>query len=455
MMLDDCDTWTYGQHMSKAAILSIGTELTRGELLNSNARWLADRLVALGFTVVEHSTVPDDAERIRGTLLRLAQASPQKRTEGVTVIVCTGGLGPTSDDLTTAVVADALGVELIRDAASLRAIEQRYRDHGRVMPAINVKQADFPKGARILSNPLGTAPGFSVQIEQARAYFMPGVPHEMERMFESHIAPELADPANGLVERRTHQIHIRTFGLGESAVAERLADLDVGGAKHHPGITIGYRATFPEIEVKVLAEAQTEAEARALAESTASEVRRRLPDVAFGGKDETYVMYVAKLLKSAALRVAVAESCTGGLLGKLLTDPPGSSAYVLGGVISYANSVKTGLLGVSEALLREHGAVSEEVARAMAEGALRQTQADLAVGITGIAGPDGGSEQKPVGTVCFALANRSGATLTFTERFPGTREFVRTYSAYYALRLFAGAALEKLDLAKATRVQEA
>ena len=468
MMLDDCDTWTYGQHMSKAAILSIGTELTRGELLNSNARWLADRLVGLGFTVVEHATVPDDAERIRGTLHRLAQADTQadtqKRTGDVTVIVCTGGLGPTSDDLTTAVVADALGVELIRDAASLASIEQRYRDHGRAMPQLNVKQADFPAGARILSNALGTAPGFCVQFGRTRAYFMPGVPREMEHIFEAHIAPELADPANGLVERRSHQIRIRTFGLGESAVAERLAELDVGGAKHHPGITIGYRATFPEIEVKVLAEAENEAAARALAERVGGQVRALLQDVAFGdfdNKDEKYAWYVAKLLNNAGLRVAVAESCTGGLLGKLLTDPAGSSSYMLGGVISYANSVKTGLLGVSEALLHEHGAVSEEVARAMAEGALRQTQADLAVGITGIAGPEGGSAQKPVGTVCFALAtardrmNRTSATLTFTERFPGTREFVRSYAAYYALRLFAGVAIEKLDLAKATRIQGA
>jgi nicotinamide-nucleotide amidase len=454
MMLDDCDTWTYGQHMSKAAILSIGTELTRGELLNSNAHWLADRLVGLGFTVVEHTTVPDDVERIRGTLLRLADA----HTEDVKVIVCTGGLGPTSDDLTTAVVADALGVELVRDAASLAFIQQRFRERGRAMPSINEKQADFPAGARILANVMGTAPGFSVRIGETRAYFLPGVPREMKHLFDTHIVSELTDPANGLVERRTHQVHIRTFGLGESAVAERLAALDVGGAKHHPGITIGYRATFPEIEVKVLAEAEHESAARTLAESVAVEIRALLQDVAFGGKDETYGLYVAKLLKSSGLRVAVAESCTGGLLGKLLTDPPGSSAYVLGGVICYSNSVKTGLLGVSEALLREHGAVSEEVARAMAEGALQRTQADLAVGITGIAGPDGGSEEKPVGTVCFALAtavDRTGATLTFTERFPGTRDFVRSYSAYYALRLFAGAAIEKLDLAKATRVHEA
>jgi nicotinamide-nucleotide amidase len=415
--------------------------------LNGNARWLADQLVGLGFTVVEHATVPDDAERIRGTLLRLARE--------VTVIMCTGGLGPTSDDLTTAVVADALGVELVRDAATLAKIEKRYRDHGRVMPAMNVKQADFPQGARILLNDIGTAPGFMVKIERARAYFMPGVPREMEHIFETRIASELADPANHLVERRTHQIHIRTFGLYESGVAERLRDLDEGGANHHPGITIGYRVTFPEVEVKVLAEAKDAAAARTLAEEVAGEAKKRLHDIAFGGKGDTYAQYVCSLLIQAQLKVAVAESCSGGLLGKLLTDLPGSSAYMLGGVISYANSVKTGLLGVSEQLLEASGAVSEEVARAMAEGVLRQTGADLAAGITGIAGPDGGSEQKPVGTVCFALASRGGTTLTFTERFPGTRDFVRTYSAYYALRLFAGAAAEKLDLAKVTRVHEA
>ena len=433
--------------MSVAAVLSIGTELTRGELLNGNARWLGERLVDLGFTVVEHTTVPDDAERIRRTLLRLAP--------DVSVIVCTGGLGPTSDDLTTAVVADALGVALARDAASLAKIEARYRSLGRPLLEMSKKQADFPQGARVLPNDAGTAPGFSVQIEKALAFFMPGVPREMEHIFEAHIAPLLVDPQQGLVVRRSHQIHIRTFGTYESAVADRIRDLDLGGARHRPGITIGYRVTFPEIEVKVLAEAADESAARALAEEVAAEVRQRLADIAFGGKGETYPQYVGQLLRAAQLKVATAESCTGGLVGKLLTDLAGSSEYVLGGVISYANSLKTHLLGVSEELLQQHGAVSEEVARAMAEGALRQTSADLAVGITGIAGPGGGSEHKPVGTVCFALAQRGAETLAFTERFPGTRDFVRTVSAYYALRLFAGVARSMLDVQKATRVQEA
>ncbi|MET0384737.1 MAG: competence/damage-inducible protein A [Polyangiales bacterium] len=429
--------------MTAAAVLSIGTELTRGELLNGNARWLADRLVDCGFIVVEHSTVPDDAERIRRTLLRLARE--------VKVIVCTGGLGPTSDDLTTAVVADALGVALVRDTDTLAKIEARYRARKQTMPAMNVKQADFPAGANILPNGVGTAPGFAVQLEQARAYFMPGVPSEMQDIFEAQIVPELSS----LVERRTHQVHIRTYGLFESAVAERLRDLDLGGAQHDPGITIGYRATFPEVEVKVLAEAVDAEAARVLAERVAADVRARLGDVAFGGKNDTYVQHVGRLLRSAELKVAVAESCTGGLLGKLLTDQAGSSAYALGGIISYANSLKVRVLGVNERLLDTQGAVSEPVAAAMAEGALRQTDADLAVSITGIAGPDGGSEQKPVGTVCFALASRHAETRTFTERFPGSRDFVRTRSAYYALRLFASAATEKLDASKPSRLQGA
>ncbi|HEX4351748.1 MAG TPA: nicotinamide-nucleotide amidohydrolase family protein, partial [Polyangiales bacterium] len=322
--------------------------------------------------------------------------------------------------------------------ASLAKIEARYRNANRNMPASNAKQADFPAGARILNNDAGTAPGFAVQIGGAQAFFTPGVPREMEHIFDNHIAPAIAR----MVERRSYQVHIRTFGLFESAVAERLRDLDAGGERHHPGITIGYRVTFPEVEVKVLAEGRDYDDARALAERVADEVRSRLSDAAFGGKGETYPNYVTGLLKAARLKVAVAESCTGGLLGKLLTDAPGSSDYMLGGVISYANSAKVRLLGVDEKLIESVGAVSEEVARSMAEGVLRLTEADLAVAITGIAGPTGGTEQKPVGTVCFALARKGGDTLTFIERFTGTRDFIRTISAYRALRLFASAAKE-------------
>jgi nicotinamide-nucleotide amidase len=425
-----------------AAILAIGTELTRGELVNGNARWLSERLTELGFTVAEHVTVPDDAERIRGTLLRLGQGSK--------VVVCTGGLGPTSDDLTSQAVADALGVMLVRDAASLAKIEEIYRSRNRVMPAMNAKQADFPQGARIMPNDRGTANGFAVTLGSAQAFFTPGVPREMQFLFDNQIVPQIA----GLAERRSHQVHIRTYGLYESAVAERLRDLDLGGAQHDPRVTIGYRVTFPEVEVKIFAEAaagETQQDARALAERVAEEARARLRDVAFGGKNESYPIYVAGLLKRAGLKVALAESCTGGLVSKLLTDVAGSSEYVIGGAVSYANTAKVALLGVSEALLREQGAVNEAVAREMAEGALAKLGADVAIGITGIAGPGGGSAQKPVGTVCFGLARRDAPSRTLTEVFPGERENVRTFAAYRALRLIAGVAAESLDAAKSTR----
>lgn len=410
-----------------AAIVAIGTELTRGELINGNARWLSDRLTDLGFSVVEHATVPDDAERIRGTLLRLGKE--------VKVIVCTGGLGPTSDDLTTLAVADALGVPLVRDAASLAEIEARHRKRGREMPPANAKQADFPRGAEILANDVGTAPGFGVRIGDALSFFMPGVPREMQFIFDTHVAARIAP----LAPRRSHQVHIRTFGSFESLVAQRLAAIDRGGVDHHPQVTIGYRAMFPEIEVKILAEGQDQESARALAESVAARAREILSDVAYGGKDDTYPRYVAGLLQRAGVKVALAESCTGGLVTKLLTDQAGSSAYVLGGAVTYANSAKTRLLGVSEELLARQGAVSEPVVRAMAESALRELDADLAVAISGIAGPDGGTADKPVGTVWFALARKRGPTQAYVEVFPGTREGIRMLSAYYALRLFARA----------------
>jgi nicotinamide-nucleotide amidase len=410
-----------------AAIVAIGTELTRGELVNGNARWLSERLTDLGFTVAEHVTVPDDAERIRGTLLRLGKE--------VKVIVCTGGLGPTSDDLTTAAVADALGVPLVRDAASLAEIEERHRKRGREMPPANAKQADFPRGAEILANDVGTAPGFGVRIGDALSFFMPGVPREMQFIFDTHIAARIAS----LAPRSSHQVHIRTFGSFESLVAQRLAAIDRGGVDHHPQVTIGYRAMFPEIEVKILAEGRDLESARALAESVADRAREILSDVAYGGKGESFPSYVAGLLQRAGVKVALAESCTGGLVTKLLTDLAGSSEYVLGGAVTYANSAKARLLDVSEELLANHGAVSEPVVRAMAESALHKFDADLAVAISGIAGPGGGTADKPVGTVWFALARKRGPTQAYVEVFPGTREGIRTLSAYYALRLFARA----------------
>jgi nicotinamide-nucleotide amidase len=411
-----------------AAVLNIGTELTRGELVNGNAAWLSERLTELGIEVIEHAVVADDSARIGATLARFGRE--------VKLVVCTGGLGPTSDDLTAQAVAALLALPLDRHEPTLERIRERYRRIGRDMPVLNTKQADLPRGARVLDNDEGTAPGFALQIGGARCFFLPGVPREMRHLFERHLVPELAPH----LQRTSHQVHIRTYGLREAEVAERLADIDVGGARQRAGVTIGYRAHFPEIEVKVLVRASDEPSARAAAEEVAREVRERLAPHAYGGREDSYPAYVGGLLSRRGLKLALAESCTGGMIGKLLTDAAGSSAFMVCDVVAYANAAKRDLLGVPADLLERHGAVSAETAAAMAEGALARAGADLAVATTGIAGPTGGSADKPVGTVWFAVARRGEKTQTERRVLPGDRERVRTLAAYVALQLVANAA---------------
>jgi nicotinamide-nucleotide amidase len=258
----------------------------------------------------------------------------------------------------------------------------------------------------------------------------------MRHLFERYLVPDVTP----LVTRTSHQLHIRTFGLRESEVAERLADIDLGGPRHRLGVVIGYRAHFPEIEVKVLAHAADENAARTLAGEVACEVEQRLAPHAYGGRDDSYPAHVGQLLRARGLKLAVAESCTGGLIGKLLTDPPGSSDYVLLDVVSYANSAKRDVLGVDADLIERHGAVSAEVAIAMAEGVRAKAGADLAVATTGVAGPGGGTEQKPVGLVWLAIARRGEKTVTERIQARGDRDRIRMLAAYAALQQVARAA---------------
>src|SRR5499427_4235860 len=255
-----------------AAILSIGTELTRGEITNTNESWLSGELTAMGFQVSEMAIVDDHPGRIGDALRRLAHQHD--------VVLATGGLGPTTDDLTTAAVAAVLGVGLVRHAPSLEAIRRRFEAAGRTMSPSNEKQADFPLGADVLPNPVGTAPGFSVPIANCRAFFLPGVPREMKRIFADHIAPAIGK----LAPRLTFQIRLKTFGMPESRVGEKLAGVE----ERFAGVTLGYRAHFPEIEVKVHAASSSLAEAHALADRAAAEVRTRLADVLYGEGDDTF-----------------------------------------------------------------------------------------------------------------------------------------------------------------------
>ncbi len=401
-----------------AAVLCIGTELTRGELLNSNATWLAEALTRIGFEVLAVDCVDDDRPRIEAALARLSLAHD--------VVVCTGGLGPTTDDITTECAARLAGVELIRDPPSLQAIADRLARFNREMAISNAKQADFPRGSRILPNPNGTAPGFELKLSRALAYFMPGVPFEMKAMFEAHVEPFIAS----LLTDRQYQVLLRTFGLPESEVNDRLA-----GIEAEFGVVIGYRATMPEIEVKVLARFATVQGAQAIAERAALAVRERLgEEVIFGEGKARFPEAVCKLLEQSGRTLALAESCTGGLVAELVTDHAGASAVFRGGAVTYANDAKIAVLGVAPELLARHGAVSGEVARAMAEGARQAFAADVALALTGIAGPGGGSAEKPVGLVHLAVSTADG----ISDRryvFPGSREQVRRRAAFAGLAL--------------------
>jgi nicotinamide-nucleotide amidase len=411
---------------AEAAILSTGSELVRGELVNGNACWLAGRLTALGFAVVEQCAVGDDRGAIEAALRRL---SGRER-----VVVVTGGLGPTTDDVTAEAAARAAGVGLKRDPDSVEVIRSRFEKFGRAMPESNLKQADLPEGAEVLKNRKGTAPGFALTIDRARCFFLPGVPMEMETMFESGVAPRI----DGLAVPREHQEHVLVYGLTESRIADMLSGLGDGhltdpdtGAR----VAIGYRASFPVIEIKVLARAQERQQAEKAARRVAGQVRELLGEAVFGGRGDTFPEYFGRVMSRSGLRLAVAESCTGGLIGKLITDVPGSSDYLLLDAVTYSDAAKSAVLEVDPELIARCGAVSGEVARAMAEGAMRISGADIAVAVTGIAGPGGGSEQKSVGTVWFGLARKGSQSLSRSFRFPGDRARVRVQAAHMAMKL--------------------
>jgi nicotinamide-nucleotide amidase len=295
-----------------------------------------------------------------------------------------------------------------------------------VMATSNTKQADFPRGARVLPNRYGTAPGFSVRIGKALAFFLPGVPREMKGLFDEYVAAE----ARALVNEHVHQVLLRSFGMTESAINDRLA----GIAEEH-GVTIGYRAHLPEIEVKLLARADDAATAEARARAAAEAVQARLgSDTVYGEGKRALPEVLGALLVERQLKLSLAESCTGGLVATWLTDQGGSSAYFEGGVVVYSNALKHALLGVPNALLEQHGAVSREVALSMAEGARARLGVDVSLSLTGVAGPSGGTPEKPVGLVHFAVATASGATARLIQ-FPGTREQVRKIAAFAALAL--------------------
>ncbi|HEX2088967.1 MAG TPA: competence/damage-inducible protein A [Actinomycetota bacterium] len=402
-----------------AEIIGVGTEILLGQITNSNAQWISERLAEIGIDVLHHQVVGDNDERIADTLrLALSRAD---------VVIATGGLGPTQDDITRDAVAAALGLSLVRR----REIEEFLRDKfdrlGREMPESNLRQADVPEGARYILPERGTAPGLICKTpEGKRVYVVPGVPAEMREMMEGTILVELRSLAGPAAI--TSRI-IKATGIAEAKVAEILDDLFHSSTNP----TLAYLASSGEVKVRITAKAATQDEAEALIEPVAEDVVRRLGDRVFTTADEDLAEVVGGLLRDRGKTAAVAESMTAGTLAARLSWQPGASAYFVGGAVCYTPDVKREVLGVSTQTLAGPGVVSEECAREMASGARRLFGAHIGVAITGAAGPEphGG---KPPGTVCIAVAGESGVE-SRTFRAPGDREQVRRWAEQGALDL--------------------
>jgi nicotinamide-nucleotide amidase len=402
--------------MVTVEIVTIGDELNRGEIIDTNSSWLAERLSALGAYVRWRTSVTDEPGDMHEALERACGRA--------NVVVTSGGLGPTDDDRTVDVVSALAGVEPVQDAAHFEKMRVRYAERGFRLTPNNLRQVRVPAGAEVLANAKGAAPGFDVTVGQARIYVMPGVPREMKAIFEDHVAPRVSAAVGGSQPlKRTW----RVAGMGESHVDHALTGL-VDGLD---GVTLHYRIAFPENLVTVVIRRD---DGPTILERLDADVRARLGDHVYGTGDATLAEVVGRRLVGKKATMAVAESCTGGLVGQQITAVPGSSRYFLGGVISYSNELKRDLLGVSAATLETHGAVSEPTVLEMADGVRARTGATWGVAVSGIAGPDGGTEEKPVGTVYIAVT-RQGLREARKLFWPAERELVRQLSAHAALHL--------------------
>lgn len=420
----------------QAEIVTIGDELNRGEIIDSNAAWLGERLSdpELGFYVRFRQGANDEPADIAAVLTAAARRSQ--------VVVVSGGLGPTTDDLTVEVAAGLLGVEPVIEPEHERRMRARFAERNFALSPNNLRQVRIPAGAAVLQNRHGLAPGFSLQLFGATLFFMPGVPREMKPMFQDEVVPRLralqatGNGAGAKGPLSTARRVYRVIGLGESHVDHRLAGLidpPPAGARH---VTVHYRLAFPEVVVTLIAQADDDSAVQGALQGLDREVRQRLGRALYSdGADELPVVLGAAL-RARGATLGTAESCTGGLIGELLTAVPGSSDYFRGGVIAYANEVKIAALGVQPATLAAHGAVSQQTVSEMALGARRLLGCTYAVAVSGVAGPGGGTPSKPVGTVHVAVAGPDAETvLTRQILWPGDREQVRRIAAFAALNL--------------------
>jgi nicotinamide-nucleotide amidase len=407
----------------RAVILSSGDELTTGRIADTNAQWIADKLFELGIDVVTVIVVGDYPERLEWAWREAMSLGD--------VVTSTGGIGPTADDLTTETVAAVLGRRLVEDTPSADRMRKFFASRGVDMPQNNLKQAMVPEGYVIIPNALGTAPGYRVQAGGKHVVVLPGVPREMKPMMEETVLPWLREQqGNDVYLAHTFQ----TFGISESGLDELVAGIvDPSEGR------VSFRASFPEVSVRVVVHGKPD-EATARLASVATRFRERLGEYCYGEGVTSMEEVVGRALRDRGWKLGLAESCTGGLVGHRVTAIPGSSTYFVGGIQAYANSAKMKLLGVRRETLEGDGAVSEACAGEMAAGARAALGADVAVSTTGIAGPDGGTPEKPVGLVCFGLATPDGV-VTRTHQLWGTRDWVKLLASQIALDMVRRATL--------------
>jgi nicotinamide-nucleotide amidase len=402
-----------------AEIIAIGSELLAPDRSDTNSLWLTEKLNSIGIEVKLKTIVGDDDARLEEAIKDAIRRSK--------VVITTGGLGPTEDDVTRKVAARALGRRLSLDETILAELRQRFLSFGHVMPERNSRQAMVIEKAEVLPNPNGSAPGMFIEHEGVAIILLPGPPREMRPMFQNHVLPKLATRAGSIkVVRRL----LRVAGLGESAVDEKIAPIYT--KYENPQTTILFNQS--EIEIHLTARGRTETDANVLLDRLSEQIEERLGNAVFSFAGETMEEIVGLKLTLGGYTLAVAESCTGGLVAQRLTEVPGASKYFIEGAVTYSNEAKTRTLGVEPALLLEHGAVSAPVAEAMAEGIRKRARTDFGLAVTGIAGPGGGSEEKPVGLVYIALAD----DIKIKHRklqIPGDRQLVRWRSSQAALDL--------------------
>jgi nicotinamide-nucleotide amidase len=408
----------------RAEIIAVGSEMLTPDRVDTNSLFITERLNEVGIDVIAKTVVADDRDLLAGPLrLALTRAD---------LVLFTGGLGPTSDDLTREAVAETLDLPLDEDPATIARLERRFAARGMQMPAVNRKQALVPRGAEVLANEKGTAPGLLIEHAGRLVVLLPGPPREMNPMVEALVRDRLAGGPTG--GRRVFRRVLKTTGRGESLIEELVQPIYARWAEAATPVRTTILATPGSVELHLAVTADSAERARGVLDAATGEIAAALGPTLYTANNERLEAVVGALLHERGLWIATAESCTGGLLASRLTDVPGSSEYVERGVVCYSNRAKTELLGVPGDLLRDHGAVSEPVGLAMARGVRERSGTDLGVGITGIAGPGGGTPVKPVGTVIVALAWAGGERVR-TMWFPGDREYVKFFASQAALDL--------------------